>query len=80
MWSDLSNKLLSKTKEQHITVVASFKNVKVPAIVAADNATLESSDINLKDILTNSLMRNTAQTVDAAWYFEELHISKTKMN
>lgn len=80
MWSDVSSKLLSKTKEQHITVVSSFKNVEVPAIVAANNATLESSDINLKDMLTNSLMRNAAQTVDAVWYFEELNISKIKLN
>lgn len=80
MWSDLSSKLLSKTKEQHITVVSSFKNVEVPAIVAANNATLETSDINLKDMLTNSLMRNAAQTVDAVWYFEELNISKIKLN
>lgn len=76
MWSELSGKLLSKTKEQRITVISSFKNVEVPAIVAANNATLESSDINLKDMLTNSLMRDTAQTVDAAWHFEELAISK----
>ncbi|GAB1868165.1 Closca [Camponotus japonicus] len=75
MWSDVSSKLLSKTKEQHITVVSSFKNVEVPAIVAANNATLESSDINLKNMLTNSLMRNAAQTVDAVWYFEELNIN-----
>lgn len=76
MWSELSDKLLSKTKEQRITVISSLKNVEVPAIVAANNATLESSDINLKDMLTNSLMRDTAQTVDAAWHFEELTISK----
>ncbi|XP_072746368.1 uncharacterized protein [Anoplolepis gracilipes] len=75
MWSELSSKLLSKTKEQHITVVSSFKNVEVPAIVAANNATLESSDISLKDMLTNSLMRDTAQTVNTAWHFEELDIN-----
>lgn len=76
MWSELSDKLLSKTKEQHITVVSSFKDVAVPAIIAANNATLESSDISLKDMLTNSLMRDTAQTVNAAWHFEKLDISK----
>lgn len=81
IWSDLSGKLLSKTKEQHITVVSSFKNVEVPAIIAANNATLKSTDINLKDMLTNSLMRNTntVQIVDAVWYFEELNISKIKL-
>lgn len=77
MWSELSGKLLSKTKEQHITVNSTFKNVAVSAIIAANNATLESSDISLKDMLTNSLMKDTAQTVDAAWHFEELDISKT---
>ncbi|XP_070162269.1 uncharacterized protein [Polyergus mexicanus] len=75
MWSELSGKLLSKTKEQHITVVSTFKNVAMPTIIAANNATLESSDISLKDMLTNSLMRDTAQTVDAAWHFEELDIN-----
>ncbi|KAM0726481.1 hypothetical protein ACS0PU_007665 [Formica fusca] len=75
MWSELSGKLLSKTKEQHITVNSTFKNVAVSAIIAANNATLESSDISLKDMLTNSLMKDTAQTVDAAWHFEELDIN-----
>lgn len=76
MWSELSRKLLSKTKEQRITVTSSFKNVEVPAIVASNNATLETSDVNLKNMLINSLMRDTAQIVDAAWHFEELTISK----
>ncbi|XP_029165434.1 uncharacterized protein LOC114936425 [Nylanderia fulva] len=75
MWSELSGKLLSKTKEQRITVTSSFKNVEVSAIVASNNATLESSDVNLKDMLTNSLMRDQAQIVDAAWNFEELTIN-----
>jgi hypothetical protein len=76
MWFDLSSKLLSRTKEQHITVVSSFKDVEAPAINASDSSVLQCSDFNLKNMLTNSLKRNTAQTVDAAWHFEELDISK----
>lgn len=76
MWSDLSNKLLSKTKEQHITVISSFKDVEASAISGSDNSALQCSDFNLTNMLTNSLKRNTAQTVNAAWHFEELDISK----
>lgn len=77
MWSDLSKRLLSKTEEQHIRVISSFRNVEVPAIIAANTSNLRCTDPNLNDILTNSLMRNQPQTVNAAWRFHELDISKT---
>ncbi|XP_012224336.2 uncharacterized protein clos [Linepithema humile] len=80
LWFDLSNKLLSKTKEQHITVVSSFKDIQVSAISASDNSALQCSDFNLTNMLTNSLKRNTAQTVGAAWHFEELDISDGNWN
>lgn len=73
MWSDLSRRLLSKTKQQTITVASSFKNVEVPAIIAANNSILRSSDSNLEDLLTNSLMKNVTQIVNAVWHFEELN-------
>jgi len=72
----MKNRFLSKTKEQHIAVTSSFKNVEVPSIIAETNSILQSSDLDLNNLLTNSLMRNTTQTVDAAWHFEELYISK----
>ncbi|XP_011693850.1 PREDICTED: uncharacterized protein LOC105453515 isoform X2 [Wasmannia auropunctata] len=75
MWTDLRGKLLSKTKDQHISVVSSFKNVEVPNVNAENNSTIQSSDLDLNNLLTNSLMKNTAQTVDAAWHFEELYIN-----
>lgn len=69
-------KFLSKTQEQYINVASSFKNVEVPTINAENNSTLWSSDLDLNNLLTNSLMKNTAQTINAAWHFEELYISK----
>jgi len=72
----MKSRFLSKTKEQHIAVTSSFKNVEVPSIIAETNSILQSSDLDLNNLLTNSLMRNTTQTIDAAWHFEELHISK----
>lgn len=79
MWFDLSNKLLSKTKEQHITVISSFKDVEASAVNASDNSTLQCSDPSWKNMLTNSLKRNTAQTVDAVWHFKDLEISKERI-
>jgi len=76
MWSNLSKRLLSRTKEQHIAVVSLFKNVEVPAIVAANNSRLRSTDSNLEDMLTNSLMKDKPQVVNAVWRFHELDISK----
>ncbi|XP_077278366.1 uncharacterized protein LOC143906276 isoform X2 [Temnothorax americanus] len=75
MWLNMKSRILSKTKPQHISVLASFKNVEVPAIKAENNSTLQSLDLNLNNLLTNSLMRNTAQIIDAAWNFEELYIN-----
>lgn len=72
----MKQRFLSKTELQHITVVSSFKNVEVPSINAENNSTLQSSDLNLNNLLTNSLMRNKAQIIDAVWHFEELYISK----
>jgi len=72
----MESRFLSKTKEQHIAVTSSFKNVEVPSIIAETNSILQSSDSDLNNLLTNSLMRNTTQTIDAAWHFEELYISK----
>jgi len=76
MWSNLSKRLLSKTKEQHIAAVSLFKNVEVPAIVAANNSRLRSTDSDLEDMLTNSLMKDKPQIVNAIWRFHELDISK----
>lgn len=78
VWLNLSSKLLSKTKQQNISVAASFKNVVVPAIIAANDSTLQTSDPDLSNLLSNSLMRNSvkAQIVDATWNFEELVISE----
>lgn len=76
IWLNMQCKLLSKTKQQYIAVVSSFKNVEVSTIKATDNSTLHSSDLNLNNLLTNSLMKNTPQIIDAAWHFEELYISK----
>lgn len=73
---DMKCKFLSKTEQQSITVASSFKNVEVPTINAENNSTLRSSDLDLNNLLTNSLMKNTAQTINAAWRFEELYISK----
>lgn len=70
---------MSKTRKQHIATVSSFKNVEVPSIIAANNSRLQSSDLGLNDLLTNSLMRNkirAAQIVNSSWRFEELEISK----
>lgn len=81
MWLDKECKFLSKTKPQRISVISSFKNVEVPNIRvtnAENNSALRSSDSNLNNLLTNSLMRNKTQIIDAAWYFEELYISKAK--
>ncbi|KYM83201.1 hypothetical protein ALC53_06469, partial [Atta colombica] len=75
MWEDMKCKFLSKTKTQHITVASSFKNVEVPSMNAENNSILQSSDLNLNNLLTNSLMKNTTQTIDAAWHFEELYIN-----
>jgi len=72
----MKSRFLSKTKKQHITVTSSFKNVEVPSIIAETNSILQSSDLDLNNLLTNSLMRNRTQTIDAAWHFEELYISK----
>ncbi|RLU23456.1 hypothetical protein DMN91_003660 [Ooceraea biroi] len=80
MWSELSKRLLSKTKEQDIAVVSSFKNVEMPAIVAASNSRLRSTDSNLKNVLTNSLMRNEPQIVNAIWRFHELNINDMHWN
>lgn len=78
MWLDLSKKLLSKTKRQNITVAASFRNVAVPAVVAANDSALRITDPNWENLLANSLMKNKteAQIVDATWHFEELNISE----
>jgi len=76
MWSNLSKRLLSKTKEQHIAVVSLFKNVEVPAIIATNNSRLRSTDSDLEDMLTNSLMKDKPQIVNAIWRFHELDISK----
>lgn len=78
MWLNLSSKLLSKTKQQNITVAASFKNIVVPTVIATNNSILQVYDFNLNRLLTNSLMRNSVkgQIVDATWNFEELIISK----
>jgi len=78
MWEDMKCKFLSKTETQHITVASSFKNVEVPSMNAENNSILQSSDLNLNNLLTNSLMKNTTQTIDAAWRFEELYISKAE--
>lgn len=72
----MKQRFLSKTELQHITVVSSFKNVEVSSINAENNSTLQSSDLNLNNLLANSLMRNKPQIIDAAWHFEELYISK----
>ncbi|XP_019699980.1 uncharacterized protein LOC105189727 [Harpegnathos saltator] len=82
MWLGLSSKLLSKTKQQNITVAASFKDVVVPAVTAANDSTLQTSDPDLKNLLTNSLMRNStkAQVVDATWHFDELSIGHLYWN
>lgn len=77
MWLDMECQFLSKTKPQHINVVSSFKNVEVPNINAENNSTLQSSDLNLNNLLTNSLMRNKTQIIGGAWHFEELYISKS---
>lgn len=76
MWLDLSSKLLSKTKPQNINVAALFENVAVTAIVAANDSTIQTFDPDWENLLTNSLMRNKAETqiVDATWHFEELNI------
>lgn len=76
MWLDMKHRFLSKTERQYITVVSLFKNVEVPSINAENNSIVQSSDLNLNNLLTNSLMRNKPQIIDAAWHFEELHISK----
>ncbi|XP_012532717.1 uncharacterized protein LOC105834630 [Monomorium pharaonis] len=76
MWREEKDKFLSKTEDQHIEVRAEFTNVVVPNIIAPNfNSTIQSSDLNLNNLLTNSLMRDTAQTIDAAWHFEELYIN-----
>ncbi|XP_020292032.1 uncharacterized protein LOC109858817 [Pseudomyrmex gracilis] len=78
MWLDLSDRLLSKTRKQHIATVLSFKNVQVPSIIAANNSRIRSSDLELNDLLANSLMRNklwAAQSVNISWRFKELEIN-----
>lgn len=76
MWFNLSSRLFSKTKQQYITTISSFKNVKIPAIIATNNSVLHSSDPNVEDLLTNSLMRNITQIVKGVWHFEELDTGK----
>ncbi|XP_011870378.1 PREDICTED: uncharacterized protein LOC105563408 isoform X2 [Vollenhovia emeryi] len=77
-WSDMTSRFLSKTKDQTITVASSFKNVEVPIINAKSNSTIRSSDSNFNNLLTNTLMRNTPQIIDATWHFEELYINNMK--
>ncbi|XP_014469815.1 PREDICTED: uncharacterized protein LOC106741904 [Dinoponera quadriceps] len=82
MWLNLTRKLLSKTRQQNITTAGSFKSVRVPVVGATDNSILQTSAPELKILLTNSLMRNSAETqiVDATWHFEELNIDNLYWN
>ncbi|XP_011155669.2 uncharacterized protein LOC105193044 isoform X3 [Solenopsis invicta] len=75
MWMNKKCSFLSKMEQQHIKVRANFTNVEVSNINAKNNSIIQSSDLNLNNLLTNSLMRDTAQTINAAWHFEELYIN-----
>ncbi|KAL6265402.1 hypothetical protein P5V15_002198 [Pogonomyrmex californicus] len=75
LWTDMMCKFLSKTKKQFITVVPSFKNVEVYNINAENTSTIQSSDLDLNELLTNSLMKDMPQTINASWHFEELYIN-----
>ncbi|KYN06038.1 hypothetical protein ALC62_03038, partial [Cyphomyrmex costatus] len=75
MWKDIKCKFLSKTETQYITVPSLFKNVEIPSVNAENNSILQSSDLNLNNLLTNPLMKNATQTINATWHFEELYIN-----
>ncbi|XP_076629970.1 uncharacterized protein LOC143346098 [Colletes latitarsis] len=73
-WKNISERILSKTKSQEITVLASLKNIETPVIIGSSTPSIKSLDSNFNDAFDNALIRHKQQEVTAKWTFDKLKV------
>ncbi|XP_043261008.1 uncharacterized protein LOC122402358 [Colletes gigas] len=73
-WKNISERILSKTKSQEITVPASLKNIETPVIIGSSTPSIKCLDSNFNDAFDNALIRHKPQEVTAKWTFDKLKV------
>ena len=74
-WSDIQNRLFSKTNFQKINVDASFNTIVAPNVIGAAKSRLKSNDSAIHDLEMNALKKNDTNVVHNNWNFDELIVT-----